>query len=254
MASNKKYYFSLAMITNHVRSQYISLNPSNAVTGDPLTERPFTIAETQCLDPQVVEFKPKIACNTLKVRKQSNGIIYYEVVTPTVRQVVRNQLDCPIMTGARLENQGHRDDCYGSHWEQRLHYSEMMSNTNPATESILSPLTLALFEDSGWYRANFQSEYVSVNQFGHGAGCDFITKPCIGPDDSIPNHSKGFFCNDEMYYTSFGTLTGEYGCDASHNSKAWCDLVDYSDDHFSRYNKPPPRHFRNFKNPVSFCF
>ena len=40
------------------------------------------------------------------------------------------------------------------------------------TTNVLSPLTLALMEDSGWYIANFSK--ASLLPWGHGAGCDFV--------------------------------------------------------------------------------
>ena len=42
---------------------------------------------------------------TLKEIKTSNGYAAYEIVTTTVRNVVRNHFDCQTMMGARLENQ-----------------------------------------------------------------------------------------------------------------------------------------------------
>ncbi len=54
---------------------------------------------------------------------------------------------------------------------------------------FLSPFTLALLEDSGWYKANFT---MSRNpSFGHGEGCDFVEKRCI--EDGIPISPQ--FCN-----------------------------------------------------------
>ena len=43
--------------------------------------------------------------NTLKFGAHYPGIRYYEVVTPTVRQVARNHFNCKHMNGMRLENQ-----------------------------------------------------------------------------------------------------------------------------------------------------
>jgi len=56
--------------------------------------------------------------DTLKPVTTANGYIAYEVVTKTVKNVVRNQFDCHTMVGGRLENQPTGDtDCFGSHWD-----------------------------------------------------------------------------------------------------------------------------------------
>ena len=80
-----------------------------------------------------------------------------------------------------------------------------------------------------------------VTSFGHGAGCDFVEKPCIGEDDSLPEYSKGFFCN---------TIDSSLSCDPSHHIIATCDLYDLSQ--YADQPYPPiPQVFRRFKHPVS---
>ena len=56
--------------------------------------------------------------DTIQAVNTANGYIAYEIVTETVRNVVRNQFDCPTVLGGRLENQPTGDtDCFGSHWD-----------------------------------------------------------------------------------------------------------------------------------------
>ncbi len=82
----------------------------------------------------------------------------------------------------------------------------------------------------------------STTSFGHGSGCDFVEKPCIGANDTLPDYAKGSFCN------SFDK--NNYSCDPSHHMIATCDLYDLSKD--SSQNYPPiPLVFRRFRNPVS---
>jgi hypothetical protein len=141
------------------------------------------------------------------------GIKYFEVVTPTVQKVARNHFNCPTMKGMRLENQPTSDDCFGDHWEERLAWDSSMSAilTPGSVPEYLSPFTLALLEDSGWYKANFTMasnvstptlphahvvhnsnlDYASKPSFGHGAGCDFVEQRCIV--DGEPAFPE--FCN-----------------------------------------------------------
>jgi len=129
--------------------------------------------------------------STLKFGAIYPGIKYYEVVTPTVRRVARNHFNCPNMRGLRLENQPTSGDCFGDHWEERLAWDSSMSGTlTPGSiPEFLSPFTLALLQDSGWYKANFT---MSRNpSFGFGAGCQFVEKPCVV--DGVPTSPQ--FCN-----------------------------------------------------------
>ena len=79
-----------------------------------------------------------------------------------------------------------------------------------------------------------------VTSFGHGAGCDFVEKPCIGKNDTLPDYMKDFFCN----------ATDTLRCDPSHHVIANCDLHDLSEVNGQAY-PPIPQVFRNFDNPVS---
>jgi len=105
------------------------------------------------------------------------------------------------------------------------------------TTNVLSPLTLALMEDSGWYIANFSK--ASLLPWGHGAGCDFVEQPCLDYNEgqtTIPKHAQGFFCNDEM----------KRGCSSGQTHKMACNLLDYSRDRLS--SKPPPRRYQYFES------
>jgi hypothetical protein len=79
-------------------------------TGLPRTPRPFKSNDsTICVNgKKATDFDPNLvtpAQNTLRLGALYPGIRYYEVVTPTVRQVARNHFNCDRMEGMRLENQ-----------------------------------------------------------------------------------------------------------------------------------------------------
>ena len=146
-----------------------------------------------------------------------------------MKRVVRNHFNCQKMTGARLENQPTSDDCFGSHFDEMLYYTEIMGAVFSQSVNILSPLTLALLEDSGWYRANYESEYVQISMFGHGAGCDFIEENCIDSDGNVPQVFTEHFCNTPIEISGNGLIdtqsSGGQTCDPSHTQKTYCDLV-----------------------------
>lgn len=85
--------------------------------GLPRTARPFKKERVQCVDDYYSEVTIP-STNTLSSGLTKRGLRYYQVVTPRVKQVVRNQFDCQTMEGARLENQPTNDgNCFGTHWE-----------------------------------------------------------------------------------------------------------------------------------------
>merc|ERR1740139_29992 len=217
----------------------------NPITGDPLTPRPFVSTQVKCLTgPERLMVKP--SCNTIEERV-SAGKRHFEIVTPTVQAVVRNQFDCQVLKGGILENQGGDKSCFGTNWDQRYFHEEAMSSVYQTTPLILSPITLALLEDSGWYRADYS--VASTLPFGHGAGCDFVNERCIVDGGKVPSYSKGFFCNRQLKNTDLNTISSVYGCDAGHTHKAFCNLIDYNDPRFAKFSSPPPTEFQYFSNP-----
>lgn len=110
--------------------------------------------------------------------------------------------------------------------------------------NVFSALTLALMEDSGWYKPNYNLAAVSV--FGLGAGCNFVEKDCI-VNGLVPSYSKGSFCNSQLTPDSSGRFQGDTTCDPSHFFIAQCDLVDQNIVNNGGYNIPQP--FQYFPNP-----
>lgn len=72
-----------------------------------------------------------------------------------------------------------------AHWEERWARNEMMAASVDADEATYtSPMTLALFEDSGWYSVNYtmSSTMVKGKNWGYKQGCNFVKEKCVQPD------------------------------------------------------------------------
>jgi len=206
-------------------------------TGLPRTPDPKKL-KIQCVNEEIEElFMP--GESTLKAQYSKSAGAHYEIVTPTVVQVVRNHFNCQKLTGARLENQPTSDDCFGSHFDERLYFTESMSPVLGAVPEVLTSLTLALLQDSGWYKPNYS--VAGVSSFGHGAGCAFVEEKCI-VDGKVPDYSKDMFCNAEVKY-AHTNFVGTYGCDPTFTHLAMCDLIHY--DSLPQYD-PPPTIFQYF--------
>lgn len=193
--------------------------------GEPYTSRPLVEQNVTCLD-GTIESINLPSTTTMIEGTTARGIKYYEIVTPTVRNIVANQFNCwtpqdDRLIGARLDtNDG---NCIGSHWSTRLFATETMVSRDMSWKQSVTALTLALMEDTGWYKATYDasSGVQFPSAYGYGRGCAFLTDDCIIDGGAVPlNFGSEIFCNTT-------TLMSDVKCDASHQRTARCDLVDY---------------------------
>ncbi|XP_023693573.1 leishmanolysin-like peptidase [Paramormyrops kingsleyae] len=108
---------------------------------------------------------------------RGNNTVSREVhllVTPRVVREARSHFHCPFLEGMELENQGGLGTEL-NHWEKRLLENEAMTGSH-AQNRVFSRITLAIMEDTGWYRANYS--LAERLDWGRGMGCDFVTKSC----------------------------------------------------------------------------
>ena len=127
--------------------------------------------------------QPKVVTEGAVVRKML-------IVTPRVRREARSHFGCPTLDGAEIESQPTAPGaCWGSHWEERLYMSDALSAVASGTyhKNINSRVTLAYFEDTGWYKADYA--YAQTAHWGYKAGCAFATGSCIsGGVSASPSH------------------------------------------------------------------
>mmetsp|Transcript_55284 Transcript_55284/g.66554 ORF Transcript_55284/g.66554 Transcript_55284/m.66554 type:complete len:99 (+) Transcript_55284:582-878(+) len=85
-------------------------------TGELLILCSLRMKRVTCVDGKVRDDVILLSRNTLRAGVTSWGTRYFEIVTPRVRVVARNQFDCQSLEGAGLENrQTNTEDCFGSH-------------------------------------------------------------------------------------------------------------------------------------------
>ena len=127
--------------------------------------------------------------------KTKRGKTVHMVVTERVREVAKTYYECDSITGAELEDKV-GSGCLGSHWEERTMFDELMSPLADGhfAGNRISKFTLALFEDMGWYKADYSM--ADPLQFGKKAGCDFLEKKCVEPSTGVPlDVPKDTFCS-----------------------------------------------------------
>ncbi|XP_055474000.1 ciliated left-right organizer metallopeptidase [Psammomys obesus] len=121
--------------------------------------------------------------------------------TPAVSHSLAKHLGVagPLL-GVPLEEEG----SLSSHWESRLLQGSIMTATfDGAHRTRLDPVTLAAFEDSGWYQVNYSAAEELL--WGRGAGLEF------GLASTCRNGSSDIFC----------THSG-LGCHYMHLDKGSC--------------------------------
>jgi len=113
--------------------------------GLPRTPRPIQQVEHDCNDGSRRSIFAASE-ETVKRGLTSYGVNYYEITTPRVKQVARNQFDCQEMDGARLENQPTGRSCLGDHWEEvrkssKLNFILQNRMTNTSIKKFWSKAT-----------------------------------------------------------------------------------------------------------------
>jgi leishmanolysin len=118
--------------------------------------------------------------------KTVNGVTRTLIQTPKVLEVAAQHFGCSSIDGVEIENQGGVGSA-GSHWEARIMLGDYMISTD-YPEIVISDISLALFEDSGWYKVNYYTG--GLFRFGKGQGCSFLNSKCVSSEES--NFFLGF--------------------------------------------------------------
>jgi leishmanolysin len=147
-----------------------------------------------------------------------NGVEVFKIITPTVLEKAREAYGCDSLDGVPLEAQG-GEGTAGSHWEKRVMYNDFMGPDSDNEDIVYSDITLALFEDSGWYTANY--EYTQPITWGYKMGCDLLEEPCIVDEEPI----NELFCTDNSVPK----------CTYLRLGKGICNLVKHDDDLSEEY-------------------
>jgi leishmanolysin-like peptidase len=145
-----------------------------------------------------------------------------KIITPRVTQAVKDHFDCQEQEGAELEEFGGGSSA-GAHWEARIFNNEIMTSSDAfemfSNKSVLSQFTLALLEDSGWYKVS--PDYtVEKLIWGRGTGCA-IPDGTRCEDWNIDR--QGYFCDA----VSNADNTRIERCNFEFTSISYCGIADY---------------------------
>ena len=111
------------------------------------------------------------------------------IISPKVISYAKMYFNCNDIIGVELEDSGGYDNYNNSHWEARILLGEYMNSEVHTPEQAISGFTLALLEDSGWYKVNYYTG--GLMRFGKHQGCAFLNEDC-----EVTDNSKNKFKND----------------------------------------------------------
>ncbi|EGZ07028.1 Leishmanolysin metalloprotease M8, Zn-binding site [Phytophthora sojae] len=183
--------------------------------GTPRTPRdekgnPPTYRSGTCPDGSEISYYVEPSADTVQYSTE-RGHSVAKMVTPNVAAFVQSHFGCESLSGAEIEQQD-GTGCLGSHWEERIFEPEYMTPVD-SFRNVFSALTLAFFEDSGWYRANVSA--AERMHFGESRGCAFATEKCINPETGV-SIASDHFC----------TSNSAESCSVDATSRSVCSLLD----------------------------
>ena len=154
---------------------FIHFNPSLPINKSPRYINYLTyltlheITHVLLFNPSLFSFFPN--ANTLStITHPLTGITQHIITSTNVLKHAKEHFMCDNITGIPLEYHGD-DSTINGHWSKRYMNTDYMIGDSYG-ENVISNITLALFEDSGWYLPNYTMS--SLFLFGKNVSCGFF--------------------------------------------------------------------------------
>ena len=132
--------------------------------------------------------------------------------TPRLLARAREHFGCPTLEGVDVEDDGGSGTA-GSHWDRRKTMNEFMGPSPSGNRNVKSEFTLALLEDSGWYKADYTKAEPML--WGYKKGCAF-TNGCVNPTSPDTKGRAGGYCTS-------GSTVAQCSFDRTGIGKCWND-------------------------------
>ncbi|RNC49149.1 GP63 group I member a protein [Trypanosoma cruzi] len=147
-----------------------------------------------------------------------------QVSSPKTVEKTREHFNCVNATGMELEDEG-GERTASSHWKRRNAKDELMAGNEGI--GYYTALTMAAFEDTGFYRANWGKE--EPMSWGNNSGCALLTEKCV---------INGVTKYPEMFCTAESRL---FSCTSDRLGLGHCTI--------ELYDAPLPPQYQYFSNP-----
>jgi len=117
-------------------------------------------------------------------------VYHYYIGSKKVIEVGKKYFNCSTCNAIELDNMG-KNGTYLSHWSSRVLLGDYMNGVIYTEEQVISEFTLALLEDSGYYKANYYTG--GLMQYGRNKGCSFLYSKCLGKFGTDSSFENEFF-------------------------------------------------------------
>eukprot|EP00899_Mesostigma_viride_P012751 jgi/Mesvir1/21477/Mv03929-RA.1 len=173
--------------------------------------------------PRTSDFPDNANLSSIVRSSSERGFDVTRIITPKVAEKAREQYACPSMTGMETENHG-GEGTVGSHWEQRLMFGDVMTGVI-STDQMVSNITLALLEDTGWYLPQYSK--AGILRWGYHAGCNFVNLACThSVANPMPAVFAPYYCRGDVdvYNITYQdeTVAMNYKCTSDELSIGYC--------------------------------
>lgn len=174
------------------------------------------------------------------------GKTVHLVKTPRVVAAARKHFGCSDLDGVEIEDLGGSGTA-GSHWKKRIFYQEALVGVISTPTLYYSSVTLAFFEDAGFYQAQY--EYASDGySWGYQRGCEFLTHSCRYLFDKGIGNEFCFPSDGEVKATS-----NEMVCSLDHQGVGRCDIGLYTKDLPKEYQYFPDHPRLGGQATMDYC-
>ena len=182
--------------------------------------------------------------HSLFSRVDEYNITKYYVNSTKLVNVARKYYNCSEIDGVELEESGGGGTA-GSHWEARILLGDYMNGVIYPEEQVISEFTLALLEDTGYYKANYYTG--GLMRYGKNKGCDFVKKRCVNEDHEINPDFE-----NEFYDSISSSFSIEASCSSGRQSRtyyAWWEYLSELPKHYQYFSDP----FVGGFAPTDYC-
>ena len=153
-------------------------------------------------------------------QKDKYGVNRSYINSTKVLEVAKKYFNCPTLKGVALEDGG-GNGTVGSHWEARILLGDYMNGEIYTPEQVISEFTLALLEDTGYYKANYYTG--GLMRYGKNKGCEFLNEKCI-----VNQNTNKLFENE--FYDFYNTNSKlQFSCSSGRLSRAYFHIGQSSD-------------------------
>jgi hypothetical protein len=118
------------------------------------------------------------------------NVYHYYIGSKRVLEVGKKYFNCSTCNAIELDNLGGNGTMI-SHWKSKILLGDYMNGNIYTEEQVISEFTLALLEDSGYYKANYYTG--GLMQYGRNKGCSFLYSKCLGINGTNPSFENEFF-------------------------------------------------------------